>query len=36
MLSVEKLREDRYTGDLDGKVLIGWDVEDSRVLTTSD
>jgi spermidine/putrescine transport system ATP-binding protein len=32
MLSVEKLREDRYTGDLDSKVLIGWDVEDSRVL----
>jgi len=32
MLSVEKLREDRYTGDLDSTVLIGWDVEDSRVL----
>jgi len=36
MLSVEKLREDRYTGDLDSKVLIGWDVEDSRVLVPGD
>ncbi len=31
-LSVEKLREDRYQGALDSKVLIGWDVEDSRLL----
>ena len=31
-LSVEKLREDRYTGELDTKVLIGWDAEDSRLL----
>jgi len=36
MLSVEKLREDRYTGDLDSKVLIGWDVEDSRILAAGD
>ena len=31
-LSVEKLREDRYTGELDTKVLIGWNAEDSRLL----
>lgn len=31
-LSVEKLREDRYTGEIDTKVLIGWNAEDSRLL----
>ena len=32
MLSVEKLREDRYQGALDTKVSIGWDAADSRLL----
>ena len=31
-ISVEKLREDRYQGELDTKVSIGWDAADSRLL----
>ncbi len=31
-VSVEKLREDRYLGALDQTVLIGWDLEDTRLL----
>ncbi|MDH3475049.1 MAG: ABC transporter ATP-binding protein [Rhodospirillales bacterium] len=31
-LSVERLREDRYTGALDTGVVIGWNARDSRLL----
>jgi len=31
-ISVEKLREDRYLGALDQTVLVGWDLEDARLL----
>ncbi len=35
-VSVEKLREDRYHGELDIQVRIGWDAADSRLLGLGD
>jgi spermidine/putrescine transport system ATP-binding protein len=31
-LTVEKLREDRYTGNMDDEVVLGWDVEHTHLI----
>lgn len=31
-LTVEKLREDRYTGDIDDEVVLGWDIEHTHLI----
>ena len=36
MITVEKLREQRYEGDFDRSVSIGWDIEDSVLLDITD
>ena len=32
VFTIEKLRENRFSGKLDDKVLIGWDIKDSIVV----
>jgi spermidine/putrescine transport system ATP-binding protein len=32
MITIEKLREQRYEGDFDRSVSIGWDIDDSALL----
>ena len=36
MITIEKLREQRYGGDFDRSVSIGWDIEDSVLLDITD